>query len=76
VDPTPLSLSPRDREVLELTCAGMTARQIAGVLDISAGSVANRRREIYQKLQVRDRRGACERLASWARDPSPDQPPG
>jgi DNA-binding CsgD family transcriptional regulator len=73
VDPTPLSLSPRDREVLELTCAGMTARQIAGLLGISAGSVANRRREIYQKLQVRDRRGACALLAARARDADPDQ---
>jgi DNA-binding CsgD family transcriptional regulator len=53
----------------------MTARQIGDILGISPGSVANRRREIYQRLHVRDRRGACERFAGWRDDATTDQPP-
>lgn len=44
------SLSCREREVLELTLEGKTAKDIASVLSIAASTVASYRTRVYQKL--------------------------
>jgi DNA-binding CsgD family transcriptional regulator len=62
----PQQLSPRELEVLELLCAGSTAREIATALGISVGTVANRRQIVYQKLGVSSAVEACAAYATLA----------
>jgi LuxR family maltose regulon positive regulatory protein len=60
--PEPLSL--REQEVLQLIAAGLTNREIAGQLVISAETVKKHTGNIYGKLAVRGRREAVARARS------------
>lgn len=51
------SLTPREREIIELVCQGMKNQQIADRLFISEGTVRNHLTLIYSKLDVADRFG-------------------
>ena len=48
-------LSPREREVLDLTAQGMTAREVASALDISSNTVERHRANIMAKLGISNR---------------------
>lgn len=48
-------LSPREREVLDLTAQGMTAREVATALDISSNTVERHRANIMAKLGFSNR---------------------
>jgi DNA-binding CsgD family transcriptional regulator len=48
-------LSPREREVLQLTLEGKSAKDIAGKLGLSAHTVRNHTRHIYKKCGVKNR---------------------
>jgi len=52
------SLSEREREVLELTAQGLTARQVAEQLIIGTATVKTHLQHIYEKLGVADRAAA------------------
>lgn len=56
-DSKPVSspLSPREREVLDLTAQGMTAREVATALDISSNTVERHRANIMAKLGFSNR---------------------
>jgi RNA polymerase sigma factor (sigma-70 family) len=56
------SLSPREREVLELVAEGCLFKEIAEKLGVSFGTVHTYCRRIYEKLQVRSRGQA---VAKW-----------
>jgi RNA polymerase sigma factor (sigma-70 family) len=56
------SLSPREREVLELVAEGCLFKEIAEKLGVSFGTVHTYCRRIYEKLQVRSRSQA---VAKW-----------
>ena len=46
------SLSPREREVLQLLAEGHNVKQIAGSLNVSAKTVETHRRRIMEKLDI------------------------
>ena len=52
------SLSPREREILNLLAHGLSNKEIGGRLDLSPYTVKNHLARIYSKLQVRSRTGA------------------
>ncbi len=45
-------LSPRQREVLMLSCKGLTTRQVADMLHISGTTVEEHKYAIYKKMDV------------------------
>lgn len=45
-------LTPREREILVLTCKGLTARDVGAHLGIAWRTVEFYRRSIYRKLEV------------------------
>jgi DNA-binding NarL/FixJ family response regulator len=47
-----LSLSPRDQDVIALTCLGYTNRQIAFRLSISVGTVKSYIQNVFHKLDL------------------------
>ena len=49
------SLSPREREVLQLIAEGYTSKQIAEILSISIKTVQAHRNNLMQKLDLHDR---------------------
>ena len=49
------SLSPREREVLQLIAEGFTNKQIAEILSISIKTVQAHRNSLMQKLDLHDR---------------------
>ena len=51
----PDSLTPREREVLELLTSGISNRQIADALQLSEGTVRNHVSNIFSKFGVNDR---------------------
>ncbi len=51
-------LSPREREVLELTAAGNSAEAVANQLYLSRATVKTHLQRVYQKLGVSDRAAA------------------
>jgi DNA-binding NarL/FixJ family response regulator len=55
------SLSPREREVLDLLVEGRTGRQIAEALFVAPSTVAFHIRQIYEKLHVHTRAQAVAR---------------
>jgi DNA-binding NarL/FixJ family response regulator len=59
-------LSPREQEILDLLCRGLTAPQVAVELGLSPGSIKNKRRAIYQKLHVSTLAQACAVMSSGA----------
>ena len=58
----PESLSPREREVLELLARGYLYKEIADSLHISMATVNTHTRRIYEKLHVRSRSQAVARF--------------
>ena len=52
------SLSPREREVLQLLCQGLRNKAIAARLGVTIGTVKTHLRHIFRKLKVDDRTGA------------------
>lgn len=57
-------LSPREREVLELIAKGRTNQEIAEALVVSLSTVKVHTRNIYQKLDVKNRTQAVSRAQS------------
>ena len=62
--PDDASLSPREREVLELLARGYLYKEIADSLAISLPTVNTYIRRIYEKLHVRSRTEAVARFAN------------
>ncbi len=62
------SLSPREREVLELLARGYLYKEIADQLRISVPTVNTHIRRIYEKLHVRSR---AQAVARFTRIPNP-----
>lgn len=56
--PAQPGLSPREREVLQLTAAGNSAVQVAEQLNLSPATVKTHLQRVYQKLGVSDRAAA------------------
>ena len=54
----PARLSPREREVLQLSAEGRAVADIAGALEISPMTVKSHFRHIYEKLDVPGRTAA------------------
>lgn len=57
----PVSLSPREREILALIVDGQTAKEIADSLDVSIHTVNSHTRHLFKKLEVRSRAAAVAR---------------
>jgi TolB-like protein/Flp pilus assembly protein TadD len=76
--PTPELLTPRQLEVLELMAKGLTNREIAGVLDISAATVKVHVSAIIKALDVSNRTEAAMALQALGagREASADEIPG
>lgn len=61
--PMPLpSLSPRERQILELLANSMTPKEVAAELDIGYETVRSYLKQIYQKLHVRSKTEAVLRF--------------
>ena len=58
------SLTPREREILELLAEGLTMQQIGRRLDISPRTVETHVANLYRKLAVRSRVQAVSRAAA------------
>jgi LuxR family transcriptional regulator, maltose regulon positive regulatory protein len=52
------ALSQREREVLELLAKGMSSKEMAGALRVSAGTVKVHRKRLYRKLGAHNRSAA------------------
>jgi DNA-binding CsgD family transcriptional regulator/tetratricopeptide (TPR) repeat protein len=63
-DPSPSSLSERERDVAELAAGGLRNRDIADRLFIAERTVETHLTAIYRKLGVRSRAGLASRLSS------------
>lgn len=55
-------LTPREREVVDLVCAGRSNREIATALGKSAATVRNQLHAVFEKLRVTRR---AELIARW-----------
>ncbi|NQX01261.1 helix-turn-helix transcriptional regulator [bacterium] len=55
------TLTPREIELLQLSCQGLIYKQIGERLSISAGTVHSHIKRIYRKLQVGSREQALRR---------------
>jgi DNA-binding NarL/FixJ family response regulator len=58
---TPVSLSPREREMLALIVEGLTAKEIAERLGVSIHTIDTHTRHLFKKLDVRSRAAAVAR---------------
>jgi DNA-binding NarL/FixJ family response regulator len=61
-EPPPVSLSPREIEVLQLLAKGYRYKEIADSYSISINTVREHLRRIYEKLQVTS---SCEAVARY-----------
>ncbi len=61
-DPSGVSLSPREREIVRMVAQGCTNRMIASVLDISEWTVGTHLRRVFTKLEVNSRAAMVARL--------------
>jgi RNA polymerase sigma factor (sigma-70 family) len=59
-----ISLSPREREILELIARGLTNREIAAALGVSVGTVKTHVEHVFRKLGVTHRTQAV----TWAEE--------
>ena len=57
----PVSLSPREREMLALIVEGLTAKEMAERLDVSIHTIDTHTRHLFKKLDVRSRAAAVAR---------------
>jgi DNA-binding NarL/FixJ family response regulator len=60
-EPTPTTLTPRERDVLELIATGATNPEIGQRLGLSAHTVKEYASAVYRKLEVRNRAEAVQR---------------
>ena len=58
---TPVSLSPREREMLALIVEGLTAKEIADRIGVSIHTIDTHTRHLFKKLDVRSRAAAVAR---------------
>jgi len=58
---SPVSLSPREREMLALIVEGLTAKEIADRLGVSIHTTDTHTRHLFKKLEVRSRAAAVAR---------------
>jgi DNA-binding NarL/FixJ family response regulator len=58
------ALTRREREVLTLVAAGLRNREVAGELDVTLHTVKQHLKHIYEKLGVRTRLEAAQRLGA------------
>jgi DNA-binding CsgD family transcriptional regulator len=58
---TPVSLSPRQREMLALIVEGLTVKEMADRLDVSIHTIDTHTRHLFKKLDVRSRAAAVAR---------------
>jgi DNA-binding NarL/FixJ family response regulator len=58
---TPVSLSPREHEMLALIVEGLTAKEMADRLDVSIHTIDTHTRHLFKKLDVRSRAAAVAR---------------
>jgi two-component system nitrate/nitrite response regulator NarL len=66
-------LSPRQREILRLLATGLTNGEIAAALHVSADTIKTHMRDVFAKLQVRNRTEAVLRYqAGWSDLSEPD----
>jgi DNA-binding NarL/FixJ family response regulator len=61
-----VTLSPREREVLELLACGYLYKEIADKLGITVATVVTYIRRIYEKLHVRSRAQAVAKYGHFA----------
>jgi DNA-binding NarL/FixJ family response regulator len=61
---TMVTLTPREREVLQLLAEGLTNRGIAGCLSLSEGTVRVHLRNVMKALGTRNRAEAQTRLTA------------
>jgi len=54
-EPKIASLTPREREVVDLICRGLRNKEVAAELHISLATVSHHLTAIYRKLEVEDR---------------------
>jgi DNA-binding NarL/FixJ family response regulator len=64
--PESATLSPREREVLELLARGYLYKEIVDKLQVSRGTVNTYIRRIYEKLHVRSRSQAVARFSHFS----------
>jgi DNA-binding CsgD family transcriptional regulator len=57
----PVSLSPREREMLALIVDGLTAKEMADRLDVSVHTIDTHTRHLFRKLGVHSRAAAAAR---------------
>jgi len=70
----PVTLTPRQRELLALVAAGRTNGQIARLLGISEGTVRTHLENIFGRLGVSSRAAAVVRaFPDWSWEPDPEQ---
>ena len=65
------TLSPRESEILQLLAQGFLYKEIATKLSISAFTVNNFIRRIYEKLHVNSRSQAVAKLSQLRSQPPP-----
>ena len=58
---SPVSLSPREREMLALIVEGLTAKEMADRLSVSIHTIDTHTRHLFRKLDVRSRAAAVAR---------------
>lgn len=58
---SPVSLSPREREMLALIVEGLSAKEMADRLDVSIHTIDTHTRHLFKKLDVRSRAAAVAR---------------
>jgi DNA-binding NarL/FixJ family response regulator len=78
-------LTPRERGIAQLVCAGLTNKQFAGQLAVTEGTIKVHLHNVYDKLAIRNRTMLALLCASLASAETagmgnvaalPDQPPG
>jgi DNA-binding NarL/FixJ family response regulator len=62
------NLTPRERQIAELICQGLTNGSIAKVLRIKPGTVKTHTRNIYRKVHVESKIAMLLRFVTDARD--------
>jgi DNA-binding CsgD family transcriptional regulator len=68
-------LTPREREVVQLTLRGHSAEATAGILGISSGTVRIHRRNIYAKLRISSQGELFSEFLSGVVDSAPRRGP-
>jgi DNA-binding CsgD family transcriptional regulator len=58
---SPVSLSPREREMLAFIVEGLTAKEIADRLGVSVHTIDTHTRHLFKKINVRSRAAAVAR---------------